>query len=183
MITTPLADTWNEHESSRQNLLDSIGDATPVYQISPGAHKIVHSAGHSTVPPANDTDYKRATLKLQRLSLMYSPGPLYPVIGIFPGALSPVADNYEFAFIERLERRWSDIRTEAVKVLRSAIYKYYFSHGAWSDFSQIFPDRIVSLWQAFLDKLPPEEHVYLNIPLVSQNPFLAENSDEKYTPV
>ncbi|KAJ1941405.1 hypothetical protein FBU59_003508, partial [Linderina macrospora] len=114
---------------------------------------------------------------------MYSPRPKYTVVGVLPGLPSQVAESYEFAFIERLERRWSDIRTEAAKVLRSAIYKYYFSHGAWSDFSQIFPDRIVSLWESFEKKLPLEERVYLNIPLVSQNPFSVENSDEKYTPV
>ncbi|KAI8319545.1 hypothetical protein GQ54DRAFT_306213 [Martensiomyces pterosporus] len=91
--------------------------------------------------------------------------------------------KYEFASIEQLERKWGEVRTEATKILRSAIYKYYFSHGAWSDFAMVFPEKIVAIWEEFQSKLPASELAYLNVPLISQNPFAPEGYEHPYTPV
>ncbi|KAJ2703484.1 hypothetical protein FB645_003880 [Coemansia sp. IMI 203386] len=93
--------------------------------------------------------------------------------------------SYEFACIERLERKWADVKTESTRMLSSAIYKYYFSRGEWSEFVQVFPNKILEVWEEFYEKLSSTELVYVNTILVSQNPFSSEDGldQEKHIPI
>ncbi|KAJ2727938.1 hypothetical protein H4R23_003745 [Coemansia sp. Cherry 401B] len=106
-----------------------------------------------------------------------------------PAALAPPAptlklENYEFTSIESLERKWADAKTETTRMLSSAIYKYYFSHGAWHDFEQVFPGKVLEAWEDFHNKLTASELGFVNAVLVSQNPFSSEQgSQEKHIPV
>ncbi|KAJ2582247.1 hypothetical protein GGH95_001640, partial [Coemansia sp. RSA 1836] len=106
-----------------------------------------------------------------------------------PAALAPPAprmelENYEFASIDRLERKWADVKTESTRMLSSAIYKYYFNHGEWSEFEQVFPTKVLQVWEEFQGKLSAAELVFVNTILVSQNPFSAgESGQEKHIPV
>ncbi|KAJ2752838.1 hypothetical protein GGI19_003552, partial [Coemansia pectinata] len=106
-----------------------------------------------------------------------------------PSALVPAAprmelENYEFASIDRLERKWADVKTESTRMLSSAIYKYYFNHGEWSEFEQVFPTKVLQVWEEFQGKLSAAELAFVNTILVSQNPFSAgESGQEKHIPV
>ncbi|KAJ1731778.1 hypothetical protein LPJ72_003761 [Coemansia sp. Benny D160-2] len=108
-----------------------------------------------------------------------------------PAALAPPMpslklENYEFTSLERLERRWADVKTESTRILSSAIYKYYFNHGEWSEFEQVFPNKVLAVWEDFQNKLSTAEHAFINTILVSQNPFsgaAAEGDREKNIPV
>ncbi|KAJ2113927.1 hypothetical protein IW146_003495, partial [Coemansia sp. RSA 922] len=106
-----------------------------------------------------------------------------------PAALVPAVprmdlENYEFASIDRLERKWADVKTESTRMLSSAIYKYYFNHGEWSEFEQVFPTKVLQVWEEFQGKLSSAELAFVNTILVSQNPFSAgENGQEKHIPV
>ncbi|KAJ1947188.1 hypothetical protein GGF37_000643 [Kickxella alabastrina] len=93
--------------------------------------------------------------------------------------------SYEFSCIERLERKWADVKTESTRMLSSAIYKYYFSHGEWSEFEQVFPNKVLEVWEDFCSKLSAAELSHINTVLVSQNPFSAgENTtQEKHIPL
>ncbi|KAJ1905445.1 hypothetical protein LPJ81_001923 [Coemansia sp. IMI 209127] len=101
-----------------------------------------------------------------------------------PAALAPPIpslklENYEFTSLERLERRWADVKTESTRILSSAIYKYYFNHGEWSEFEQVFPNKVLSVWEDFQSKLSPAELGFINTILVSQNPFSAATAGDK----
>ncbi|KAJ2557284.1 hypothetical protein EV175_001436 [Coemansia sp. RSA 1933] len=101
-----------------------------------------------------------------------------------PAALAPPLpsiqlENYEFTSLERLERRWADVKTESTRILSSAIYKYYFNHGEWSEFEQVFPNKVLSVWEDFQSKLSPAELGFINTILVSQNPFSAATAGDK----
>ncbi|KAJ2480349.1 hypothetical protein EV174_003755, partial [Coemansia sp. RSA 2320] len=106
-----------------------------------------------------------------------------------PAALAPPAprmelENYEFSSIDRLERKWADVKTESTRMLSSAIYKYYFNHGEWSDFEQVFPTKVLEVWEEFQGKLSSAELAFVNTILVSQNPFsMSEGGQEKHIPV
>ncbi|KAJ2888459.1 hypothetical protein GGI21_006723, partial [Coemansia aciculifera] len=106
-----------------------------------------------------------------------------------PAALAPPVprmelENYEFSSIDRLERKWADVKTESTRMLSSAIYKYYFNHGEWSEFEQVFPTKVLQVWEEFYCKLSAAELVFVNTILVSQNPFSAgESGPEKHIPV
>ncbi|KAJ2688250.1 hypothetical protein IWW39_002376 [Coemansia spiralis] len=106
-----------------------------------------------------------------------------------PAALAPPlprleVENYEFSSIDRLERKWADVKTESTRMLSSAIYKYYFNHGEWSEFEQVFPTKVLQVWEEFQGKLSAAELAFVNTILVSQNPFSAgENGQEKHIPV
>ncbi|KAJ1770614.1 hypothetical protein IW140_002958 [Coemansia sp. RSA 1813] len=101
-----------------------------------------------------------------------------------PAALAPPIpslklENYEFTSLERLERRWADVKTESTRILSSAIYKYYFNHGEWSEFEQVFPNKVLEVWEDFQSKLSPAELAFINTILVSQNPFSAATAGDK----
>ncbi|KAJ2784956.1 hypothetical protein GGI15_002084 [Coemansia interrupta] len=107
-----------------------------------------------------------------------------------PATLMPTVprlelQSYEFACIERLERKWADVKTESTRMLSSAIYNYYFSHGEWSEFEQVFPNKVLEVWEEFHSKLSSAELAYINTILVSQNPFTNEESAdrEKHIPL
>ncbi|KAJ2083074.1 hypothetical protein H4R24_001113 [Coemansia sp. RSA 988] len=106
-----------------------------------------------------------------------------------PAALMPpqpklALGNYEFTSIESLERKWADAKTESTRILSSAIYKYYFSHGEWKEFEQVFPSKVLEAWEEFQSKLSPSELGFLNTVLVSQNPFSSDQgSQEKHVQV
>ncbi|KAJ2840613.1 hypothetical protein FBU31_000269 [Coemansia sp. 'formosensis'] len=106
-----------------------------------------------------------------------------------PAALAPPVPsmelgNYEFSSIDRLERKWADVKTESTRMLSSAIYKYYFNHGEWSEFEQVFPTKVLQVWEEFQGKLSAAELAFVNTILVSQNPFSAgDNGQEKHIPV
>ncbi|KAJ1723150.1 hypothetical protein LPJ53_002514 [Coemansia erecta] len=107
-----------------------------------------------------------------------------------PATLMPTVprlelQSYEFACIERLERKWADVKTESTRMLSSAIYNYYFSHGEWSEFEQVFPNKVLEVWEEFHSKLSSAELAYINTILVSQNPFSSEESTdrEKHIPL
>ncbi|KAJ1851935.1 hypothetical protein LPJ73_002927, partial [Coemansia sp. RSA 2703] len=107
-----------------------------------------------------------------------------------PATLMPTVprlelQSYEFACIERLERKWADVKTESTRMLSSAIYNYYFSHGEWSEFEQVFPNKVLEVWEEFHGKLSSSELAYVNTILVSQNPFsVGEGADrEKHIPL
>ncbi|KAJ2724733.1 hypothetical protein GGI07_001786 [Coemansia sp. Benny D115] len=107
-----------------------------------------------------------------------------------PAALAQPAprlemESYEFACIERLERKWEDVKTESTRVLSSAIYKYYFNHGEWGEFEQVFPNKVLEVWEDFQEKLSSAERTHLNSVLVSQNPFSSESAaaQEKHIPL
>ncbi|KAJ2487810.1 hypothetical protein IWW37_005103 [Coemansia sp. RSA 2050] len=106
-----------------------------------------------------------------------------------PAALAPPlprleVENYEFSSIDRLERKWADVKTESTRMLSSAIYKYYFNHGEWSEFEQVFPTKVLQVWEEFQGKLSAAELAFVNTILVSQNPFSAgESGQEKHIPV
>ncbi|KAJ2798667.1 hypothetical protein H4R20_004738 [Coemansia guatemalensis] len=106
-----------------------------------------------------------------------------------PAALMPpqpklALENYEFTSIESLERKWADAKTESTRILSSAIYKYYFSHGEWKEFEQVFPSKVLEAWEEFQSKLSPSELGFLNTVLVSQNPFSSDQgSQEKHVQV
>ncbi|KAJ2671299.1 hypothetical protein GGI25_005542 [Coemansia spiralis] len=106
-----------------------------------------------------------------------------------PAALAPPVpklelENYEFTSLERLERRWADVKTESTRILSSAIYKYYFNHGEWHEFEQVFPGKVLAVWEDFQSKLSVSELAFVNTILVSQNPFSrAEGDSEKNIPV
>ncbi|KAJ2868584.1 hypothetical protein GGI22_000799, partial [Coemansia erecta] len=91
-------------------------------------------------------------------------------VALAPPIPSLKLENYEFTSLERLERRWADVKTESTRILSSAIYKYYFNHGEWSEFEQVFPNKVLSVWEDFQSKLSPAELGFINTILVSQNP-------------
>lgn len=92
--------------------------------------------------------------------------------------------NYEFSCIERLERKWADVKTESTRMLSSAIYKYYFNHGGWGEFEQVFPNKVLAVWEEFHSKLSPAELSLVNVVLVSQNPFSTGcTGQEKHMPL
>ncbi|KAJ2150026.1 hypothetical protein J3F82_004232 [Coemansia sp. RSA 637] len=106
-----------------------------------------------------------------------------------PAALMPVLpklklESYEFTSIESLERKWEETKTETTRLLSSAIYNYYFSHGEWTEFEQVFPGKVLESWVEFHSKLTPSELAFVNTVLVSQNPFsCVQNGQEKHIPV
>ncbi|KAJ2125157.1 hypothetical protein IW147_001056 [Coemansia sp. RSA 720] len=106
-----------------------------------------------------------------------------------PAALAPALpklklESYEFTSIESLERKWEETKTETTRLLSSAIYNYYFSHGEWTEFEQVFPGKVLEAWVEFHSKLTPSELAFVNTVLVSQNPFsCVQNGQEKHIPV
>ncbi|KAJ2828202.1 hypothetical protein IWW50_001510 [Coemansia erecta] len=105
-----------------------------------------------------------------------------------PAALAPPLpklklENYEFTSIESLERKWEESKTETTRLLSSAIYNYYFSHGEWQEFEQVFPGKVLEAWSEFHNKLTPSELGFVNTVLVSQNPFSSDQGNhEKHIP-
>ncbi|PIA18627.1 hypothetical protein COEREDRAFT_79653, partial [Coemansia reversa NRRL 1564] len=127
--------------------------------------------------------------KSGRSSSMRQPA-LYPKRNYsLPAALMPpqpklALESYEFTSIESLERKWADAKTESTRILSSAIYKYYFSHGEWKEFEQVFPSKVLEAWGEFQSKLSASELGFLNTVLVSQNPFSSDQgSQEKHVQV
>ncbi|KAJ2648370.1 hypothetical protein IWW40_004008 [Coemansia sp. RSA 1250] len=103
-----------------------------------------------------------------------------------PAALAPPPprlklESYDFTSIESLERKWADAKTETTRMLSSAIYKYYFSHGEWQEFEQVFPAKVLESWEEFRNKLTQTELGFINTVLVSQNPFSSEQQGERET--
>ncbi|KAJ2717102.1 hypothetical protein H4R19_000187 [Coemansia spiralis] len=105
-----------------------------------------------------------------------------------PAALAPQTpklqlEGYEFTSIESLERKWANVKTESTRMLSSAIYKYYFSQGEWTEFEQVFPGRVLEAWEDFRNKLSPSELAFINTVLVSQNPFSSGQGGQKHIPI
>ncbi|KAJ2808426.1 hypothetical protein H4R21_000015 [Coemansia helicoidea] len=105
-----------------------------------------------------------------------------------PSALAPQTpklqlEDYEFTSIESLERKWASVKTESTRMLSSAIYKYYFSHGEWTEFEQVFPGRVLEAWEDFRNKLSLSELAFINTVLVSQNPFSGGQGGQKHIPL
>ncbi|KAJ1732969.1 hypothetical protein LPJ61_001788 [Coemansia biformis] len=105
-----------------------------------------------------------------------------------PSALVPQQpklqlDDYEFTSIESLERKWANVKTESTRMLSSAIYKYYFSQGEWTEFEQVFPGRVLEAWEDFRSKLSVSELGFINTVLVSQNPFSGGQGGQKHIPL
>ncbi|KAJ2777921.1 hypothetical protein H4R18_004904 [Coemansia javaensis] len=99
-------------------------------------------------------------------------------LGPAPGP--PRLAAYEFTSIESLERKWASVKTESTRMLSSAIYKYYFSHGEWTEFEQVFPSKVLEAWESFQSRLTPSELGFINTVLVSQNPFTGEQGSQKH---
>ncbi|KAJ2745191.1 hypothetical protein GGI20_002373 [Coemansia sp. BCRC 34301] len=148
---------------------------------------------HCQQPQSAMEPQPRKSLKEQVRSYRSSSITRQPPLGkrnySLPAALAPPVprmelENYEFSSIDRLERKWADVKTESTRMLSSAIYKYYFNHGEWSEFEQVFPTKVLQVWEDFQSKLSAAELVFVNTILVSQNPFSAgESGQEKHIPV
>ncbi|KAJ2449235.1 hypothetical protein EV183_005002 [Coemansia sp. RSA 2336] len=147
-------------------------DAPPSQSLPPPPPAAIDTAGERTVARKHSVR-QQATLYPKR---NYS----------LPAALAPPPprlklESYDFTSIESLERKWADAKTETTRMLSSAIYKYYFSHGEWQEFEQVFPAKVLESWEEFRSKLTQAELGFINTVLVSQNPFSSEQRGERET--
>ncbi|KAJ2846460.1 hypothetical protein IWW36_004344, partial [Coemansia brasiliensis] len=132
--------------------------------------------------PVADTTGERAVARKHSIRQQAA---LYPKRNYsLPAALAPPVprlklESYDFTSIESLERKWADAKTETTRMLSSAIYKYYFSHGEWHEFEQVFPAKVLESWEEFRSKLTQTELGFINTVLVSQNPFSSEQQGEE----
>ncbi|KAJ1828405.1 hypothetical protein LPJ56_001134 [Coemansia sp. RSA 2599] len=169
----------DEDSAQEQTLSVSLPHKSPRAKKASRAAELA-AAGTSNVPSQNKQRAVSSRQTAPPAKRNYS----------LPAALANPAprlelQSYEFACIERLERKWADVKTESTRMLSSAIYKYYFSRGEWSEFVQVFPNKILEIWEEFHEKLAPAELAYINTVLVSQNPFSSEDgsNQEKHIPI